>query len=148
MSSSFFEHTCDGTIIFNHAKRVVAGLSASKTPTLDVRDLHSLHELCHILSRGYTTVCHALTYSRLSFCHGPFTERTPPHKWLASLPLTSYATLSLTPPKYALLTLLLSPRWLYVVIPTGTQRRGWEPDATLNWLALARMGCTYVIRPG
>jgi hypothetical protein len=52
------------------AKQVVAGFSASRTPTPYVRDLHSLpngcphkttarrHELCHILSRGYSMVSH------------------------------------------------------------------------------------------
>ena len=83
---------------------------------------------------------------------------------MASLPLhlDLYAALSLAPPKYAHLPLLLNPDgskmskrkgdvqvldYMVTVNPLrmhmiliGFQRRGWEPDAVLNWLALTGWG--------
>jgi len=69
-------------------------------------------------------------------------------EWLASLPLhlDLYAALSLTPPKYAHLPLLLNPDGSKMSKRKGNvqvldyMRRGWEPDAVLNWLALAGWG--------
>ncbi|KAI0252733.1 glutamyl-tRNA synthetase [Lactifluus subvellereus] len=69
-------------------------------------------------------------------------------EWLASLPLhlDLYAALSLTPPKFAHLPLLLNPDGSKMSKRKGDvqvldyMRRGWEPDAVLNWLALAGWG--------
>jgi len=69
-------------------------------------------------------------------------------EWLASLPLhlDLYAALSLSPPKYAHLPLLLNPDGTKMSKRKGNvqvldyMRRGWEPDAVLNWLALAGWG--------
>ncbi|KAI0286655.1 hypothetical protein BGY98DRAFT_909147 [Russula aff. rugulosa BPL654] len=69
-------------------------------------------------------------------------------EWLASLPLhlDLYAALSLTPPKYAHLPLLLNPDGSKMSKRKGDVQvldymgRGWEPDAVLNWLALAGWG--------
>ncbi|KAI9445565.1 glutamyl-tRNA synthetase [Lactarius indigo] len=69
-------------------------------------------------------------------------------EWLASLPLhlDLYAALALTPPKFAHLPLLLNPDGSKMSKRRGDvqvldyMRRGWEPDAVLNWLALAGWG--------
>ncbi|KAI9509861.1 hypothetical protein F5148DRAFT_1184185 [Russula earlei] len=69
-------------------------------------------------------------------------------EWLASLPLhlDLYAALSLSPPTYAHLPLLLNPDGSKMSKRKGNvqvldyMRRGWEPDAVLNWLALAGWG--------
>ncbi|KAI0294818.1 hypothetical protein BC826DRAFT_909716 [Russula brevipes] len=69
-------------------------------------------------------------------------------EWLASLPLhlDLYAAFSLIPPKYAHLPLLLNPDGTKMSKRKGNvqvldyMRRGWEPDAVLNWLALAGWG--------
>ncbi|KAH9982123.1 glutamyl-tRNA synthetase [Lactifluus volemus] len=69
-------------------------------------------------------------------------------EWLASLPLhlDLYAALSLTPPKYAHLPILLNTDGSKMSKRKGDvqvldyMRRGWEPDAVLNWLALAGWG--------
>ncbi|KAI0271661.1 hypothetical protein BC834DRAFT_860664 [Gloeopeniophorella convolvens] len=69
-------------------------------------------------------------------------------EWLASLPLhlDLYAALSLAPPKFAHLPLLLNPDGTKMSKRKGDvqvvdyMQRGWEPDAVLNWLALAGWG--------
>ncbi|OBZ78674.1 putative glutamate--tRNA ligase, mitochondrial [Grifola frondosa] len=69
-------------------------------------------------------------------------------EWLPSLPLhlDLYACLSLPPPLFAHLPLLLNPDGSKMSKRKGDvqvldyQRRGWEPGAILNWLALAGWG--------
>jgi len=69
-------------------------------------------------------------------------------EWLPSLPLhlDIYACLSLKPPKFAHLPILLNPDGTKMSKRKGDVqvldyiRRGWEPAAVLNWLALAGWG--------
>ncbi|KDQ52975.1 hypothetical protein JAAARDRAFT_39688 [Jaapia argillacea MUCL 33604] len=69
-------------------------------------------------------------------------------EWLPSLPLhlDLYASLSLKPPQFAHLPLLLNPDGTKMSKRHGDvqvmdyMRRGWEPGAILNWLALAGWG--------
>jgi glutamyl-tRNA synthetase len=62
------------------------------------------------------------------------------------LHLDLYAALSLAPPKFGHLPLLLNPDGSKMSKRKGDvqvldyMRRGWEPDAVLNWLALAGWG--------
>ncbi|KAH7884204.1 hypothetical protein F5I97DRAFT_1938759 [Phlebopus sp. FC_14] len=69
-------------------------------------------------------------------------------EWLPSLPLhlDLYSCLSLTPPQFAHLPILLNPDGSKMSKRNGDvavldfMRRGWEPEALLNWLALAGWG--------
>lgn len=69
-------------------------------------------------------------------------------EWLPSLPLhlDLYASLSLKPPQFAHLPLLLNRDGTKMSKRKGDvqvfdyKRRGWEPGAILNWLALAGWG--------
>jgi len=69
-------------------------------------------------------------------------------EWLPSLPLhlDLYAALSLQPPNFAHVPLLLNPDGTKMSKRKGDvqvfdyKRRGWEPGAILNWLALAGWG--------
>ncbi|EKM60670.1 uncharacterized protein PHACADRAFT_110265 [Phanerochaete carnosa HHB-10118-sp] len=69
-------------------------------------------------------------------------------EWLPSLPLhlDLYASLSLEPPQFAHLPLLLNTDGTKMSKRKGDvqvfdyKRRGWEPGAILNWLALAGWG--------
>ncbi|KAF9647742.1 glutamyl-tRNA synthetase [Thelephora ganbajun] len=69
-------------------------------------------------------------------------------EWLPSLPLhlDLYASLGITPPRFAHLPLLLNPDGSKMSKRNGDvdvmefMRRGWEPVAVLNWLALAGWG--------
>ncbi|OCH94171.1 glutamyl-tRNA synthetase [Obba rivulosa] len=69
-------------------------------------------------------------------------------EWLPSLSLhlDLYASLSLTPPQFAHLPILLNPDGTKMSKRKGDvdvldfKRRGWEPIAILNWLALAGWG--------
>lgn len=69
-------------------------------------------------------------------------------EWLPSLPLhlDLYATLSLAPPQFAHLPLLLNRDGTKMSKRKGDvqvfdyKKRGWEPQAILNWLALAGWG--------
>ncbi|KAH9005882.1 glutamyl-tRNA synthetase [Lactarius hatsudake] len=69
-------------------------------------------------------------------------------EWLASLPLHMdlYAALGLMPPHFAHLPLLLNSDGSKMSKRSGDvqvmdyMRRGWEPDAVLNWVALAGWG--------
>ncbi|KAI0761628.1 glutamyl-tRNA synthetase [Trametes elegans] len=69
-------------------------------------------------------------------------------EWLPSLPLhlDLYACLKLPPPQFAHLPILLNPDGTKMSKRRGDvdvmdyQKRGWEPAALLNWLALAGWG--------
>ncbi|KAI0757473.1 glutamyl-tRNA synthetase [Daedaleopsis nitida] len=69
-------------------------------------------------------------------------------EWLPSLPLhlDLYAALSLPPPQFAHLPILLNPDGTKMSKRKGDvqvldyAKRGWEPNAVLNWLALAGWG--------
>ncbi|EIN13144.1 hypothetical protein PUNSTDRAFT_57115 [Punctularia strigosozonata HHB-11173 SS5] len=69
-------------------------------------------------------------------------------EWLPSLPLhlDLYACLGLHPPEFAHLPLLLNPDGTKMSKRKGDvhvadfMKRGWEPEAVLNWLALAGWG--------
>lgn len=69
-------------------------------------------------------------------------------EWLPSLPLhlDLYAALKLEPPKFAHMPILLNPDRTKMSKRNGDVqvvdyiRRGWEPAAVLNWLALAGWG--------
>ncbi|KAK7047572.1 Glutamate--tRNA ligase mitochondrial [Paramarasmius palmivorus] len=71
-------------------------------------------------------------------------------EWLPSLPLhlDLYAHLGWTPPQYGHLPLLLNPDGSKMSKRNGDVRvvdyikRGWEPEAILNWLALAGWGAS------
>ncbi|KAI0782191.1 hypothetical protein C8Q75DRAFT_788322 [Abortiporus biennis] len=73
-------------------------------------------------------------------------------EWLASLPLhlDLYASLGLKPPRFAHLPLLLNPDGTKMSKRKGDvqvmdyQRKGWEPEAVLNWLALAGWGQSHI----
>ncbi|KZT09062.1 glutamyl-tRNA synthetase [Laetiporus sulphureus 93-53] len=72
-------------------------------------------------------------------------------EWLPSLPLhlDLYACLSLPPPQFAHLPLLLNPDGSKMSKRKGDvqvidyKRRGWEQSAILNWLALAGWGVAH-----
>ncbi|EKM76990.1 hypothetical protein AGABI1DRAFT_108396 [Agaricus bisporus var. burnettii JB137-S8] len=72
-------------------------------------------------------------------------------EWLPSLPLhlDIYACLKLSPPKFAHIPLLVNPDGTKMskrngdVQVTDYIRRGWEPNAILNWLALAGWGARH-----
>ncbi|GJE98035.1 glutamyl-tRNA synthetase [Phanerochaete sordida] len=72
-------------------------------------------------------------------------------EWLLSLPLhlDLYASLGLQPPQFAHLPLLLNPDGTKMSKRKGDvqvfdyKRRGWDPQAVLNWLALAGWGHTH-----
>ncbi|KXN88041.1 Glutamate--tRNA ligase [Leucoagaricus sp. SymC.cos] len=72
-------------------------------------------------------------------------------EWLPSLPLhlDLYASLRLTPPKFAHIPLLVNPDGSKMSKRNGDVqvidyiRRGWEPNAILNWLALAGWGARH-----
>ncbi|KAF9442598.1 glutamyl-tRNA synthetase [Macrolepiota fuliginosa MF-IS2] len=72
-------------------------------------------------------------------------------EWLPSLPLhlDLYAALKLTPPKFAHIPLLVNPDGSKMSKRNGDVqvidyiRRGWEPEAILNWLALAGWGARH-----
>ncbi|KAF9235713.1 hypothetical protein BU15DRAFT_89484 [Melanogaster broomeanus] len=69
-------------------------------------------------------------------------------EWLPSLPLhlDLYSCLSLKPPQFAHLPILLNPDGSKMskrnddVAVLDFMRRGWEPEAVVNWLALAGWG--------
>ncbi|KAF9219057.1 glutamyl-tRNA synthetase [Gyrodon lividus] len=69
-------------------------------------------------------------------------------EWLPSLPLhlDLYSCLSLKPPQFAHLPILLNPDGSKMskrkgdVAVLAFMRRGWEPEAMINWLALAGWG--------
>ncbi|KAI0358886.1 glutamyl-tRNA synthetase [Trametes cingulata] len=69
-------------------------------------------------------------------------------EWLPSLPLhlDLYACLNLPPPQFAHLPILLNPDGTKMSKRKGDvhvldyKKRGWEPSAVLNWLALAGWG--------
>ncbi|KAI9455877.1 hypothetical protein HD554DRAFT_2030712 [Boletus coccyginus] len=69
-------------------------------------------------------------------------------EWLPSLPLhlDLYACLSLKPPQFAHLPILLNPDGSKMSKRKGDvavldfMKRGWEPEALINWLALAGWG--------
>ncbi|EGN92927.1 hypothetical protein SERLA73DRAFT_64871 [Serpula lacrymans var. lacrymans S7.3] len=69
-------------------------------------------------------------------------------EWLPSLPLhlDLYSCLNLSPPQFAHLPILLNPDGTKMSKRKGDvqvldfMRRGWEPEALLNWLALAGWG--------
>ncbi|KAI0367459.1 glutamyl-tRNA synthetase [Pilatotrama ljubarskyi] len=69
-------------------------------------------------------------------------------EWLPSLPLhlDLYACLNLPPPQFAHLPILLNPDGTKMSKRKGDvhvldyKKRGWEPGAVLNWLALAGWG--------
>lgn len=72
-------------------------------------------------------------------------------EWLPSLPLhlDLYASLSLKPPQFAHLPILLNPDGTKMSKRKGNvsvldfTRRGWESEALLNWLALAGWGAQH-----
>jgi len=72
-------------------------------------------------------------------------------EWLPSLPLhlDVYAALGLKPPEFGHLPLLLNPDGSKMSKRKGDvqvldyMRRGWEPGAVLNWLALAGWGVNH-----
>ncbi|KAK7453366.1 Glutamate--tRNA ligase mitochondrial [Stygiomarasmius scandens] len=72
-------------------------------------------------------------------------------EWLPSLPLhlDLYAHLKLKPPQFAHIPILLNPDGTKMSKRNGDVqvidyiRRGWEPDAVLNWLALAGWGARH-----
>ncbi|KAF8653560.1 hypothetical protein AX16_003897 [Volvariella volvacea WC 439] len=76
-------------------------------------------------------------------------------EWLTSLPLhlDLYAALKLEPPKFAHIPILLNPDGTKMSKRNGDVqvidyiRRGWEPHALLNWLALAGWGAKHEPTP-
>ncbi|KAI0727575.1 hypothetical protein C8Q72DRAFT_975439, partial [Fomitopsis betulina] len=76
-------------------------------------------------------------------------------EWLPSLPLhlDLYACLGLEQPHFAHLSLLLNPDGSKMSKRKGDvqvmdyMRRGWEPDAIINWLALAGWGVSHDADP-
>ncbi|KAF9033267.1 glutamyl-tRNA synthetase [Hymenopellis radicata] len=72
-------------------------------------------------------------------------------EWITSLPLhlDLYAHLKLTPPLFAHIPILLNPDGTKMSKRHGDvqvldyMRRGWEPSAILNWLALAGWGAKH-----
>lgn len=119
-------------LVFGSVKDAHASLPTD--PVLLKSDLFPTYHLANIVDDHEMGVTHVLRGE----------------EWLPSLPLhlDLYAALSLEPPHFAHVPLLLNPDGTKMSKRKGDvqvfdyKRRGWEPGAILNWLALAGWGQT------
>ncbi|KAI0063242.1 glutamyl-tRNA synthetase [Artomyces pyxidatus] len=117
-------------IIFGHLRDAHASLPTD--PVLLKSDLFPTYHLASVVDDHEMGITHVLRGE----------------EWLPSLPLhlDLYASLALKPPQFAHLPLLLNPDGTKMSKRKGDVQiedyiqRGWEPEAVLNWLALAGWG--------
>ncbi|KAI0078525.1 glutamyl-tRNA synthetase [Panus rudis PR-1116 ss-1] len=117
-------------LIFGNVRDAHASLPTD--PVLLKSDLFPTYHLASVVDDSQMGITHVLRGE----------------EWLPSLPLhlDLYAALKLSPPQFAHLPLMLNPDGTKMSKRKGDvhvldyQRKGWEPDAVLNWLALAGWG--------
>ncbi|TFY60975.1 hypothetical protein EVJ58_g4799 [Rhodofomes roseus] len=117
-------------LIFKHLRESHASLPTD--PVLLKSDLFPTYHLASVADDHEMGITHVLRGE----------------EWIASWPLhlDLYACLGLKPPQFAHLPLLLNPDGSKMSKRNGDvqvmdyKRRGWEPAAILNWLALAGWG--------
>ncbi|EIW86053.1 glutamyl-tRNA synthetase [Coniophora puteana RWD-64-598 SS2] len=120
-------------IVFTHLRDAHASLPTD--PVLLKSDLFPTYHLASVVDDNAMGITHVLRGE----------------EWLPSLPLhlDLYAALKLEPPKFAHLPILLNPDGSKMSKRKGDVRveefirRGWEPEAVLNWLALAGWGTAH-----
>ncbi|KAH7923759.1 glutamyl-tRNA synthetase [Leucogyrophana mollusca] len=122
--------TTPSDIVFGSLKDAHASLPTD--PVLLKSDLFPTYHLASVVDDHEMGITHVLRGE----------------EWLPSLPLhlDLYSCLSLIPPQFAHLPILLNPDGSKMSKRKGDvqvldfMRRGWEPDAVLNWLALSGWG--------
>ncbi|SJL04362.1 related to Glutamate--tRNA ligase [Armillaria ostoyae] len=120
-------------LVFGHLKDAHASLSTD--PVLLKSDSFPTYHLASVVDDHEMQITHVLRGE----------------EWITSFPLhlDLYAHLGLTPPKFAHIPILLNPDGTKMSKRKGDvqvvdyMRRGWEPAAVLNWLALAGWGVTH-----
>ncbi|KAH9920330.1 glutamyl-tRNA synthetase [Fomitopsis serialis] len=123
-------------LIFKHLRDAHASLPTD--PVLLKSDLFPTYHLASVVDDHEMGITHVL-------------RGEASNEWLPSLPLhlDLYAALKLEPPQFAHLPLLLNPDGSKMSKRKGDvqvmdyKRRGWEPAAILNWLALAGWGAAH-----
>ncbi|ETW87728.1 hypothetical protein HETIRDRAFT_308400 [Heterobasidion irregulare TC 32-1] len=128
--SNLPRRTTPPDLIFGHLRDAHASLPTD--PVLLKSDLFPTYHLASVVDDFEMGITHVLRGE----------------EWLPSLPLhlDLYASLALDPPKFAHLPLLLNADGTKMSKRKGDvqvedyMRRGWEPGAILNWLALAGWG--------
>ncbi|KAF5341287.1 hypothetical protein D9757_014542 [Collybiopsis confluens] len=116
-----------------------AHLSLSTDPVLLKSDLFPTYHLSSVVDDHEMGITHVLRGE----------------EWITSLPLhlDLYTHLNLTPPQFAHVPILLNQNRTKMSKRHGDVqvidyiRRGWEPEAILNWLALAGWGVKYEDSP-
>ncbi|KAF9263886.1 glutamyl-tRNA synthetase [Marasmius fiardii PR-910] len=124
-------------MIFGHVRDAHASLATD--PILLKSDLLPTYHLASVVDDHEMGISHVLRGE----------------EWLPSLPLhlDLYAHLGITPPKFAHLPVLLNADGTKMSKRNGDVqvidyiRRGWEPAALLNWLALAGWGIHHDTTP-
>ncbi|KAJ4465507.1 glutamyl-tRNA synthetase [Lentinula edodes] len=112
-----------------------AHLSLATDPVLLKSDLFPTYHLASVVDDHEMGITHVLRGE----------------EWLPSLPLhlDLYTHLNLTPPQFAHIPILLNPDRTKMSKRSGDvqvvdyMHRGWEPQAILNWLALAGWGAKH-----
>ncbi|TFY71407.1 hypothetical protein EVG20_g1615 [Dentipellis fragilis] len=130
--SNLPSRTTPADLIFGQVRD--AHLSLPTDPVLLKTDLFPTYHLANVVDDHEMGITHVLRGE----------------EWIPSLPLhlDLYASLGLQPPQFAHLPLLLNPDGTKMSKRKGDvqvidyMRRGWEPSAVLNWLALAGWGQT------
>ncbi|TFK38762.1 glutamyl-tRNA synthetase [Crucibulum laeve] len=120
-------------LVFGNVRDAHASLSTD--PILLKTDLFPTYHLASVVDDHEMGITHVLRGE----------------EWLPSLPLhlDLYAALRLTPPNFAHFPILLNPDGSKMSKRNGDVqvidyiRRGWEPSAVLNWLALAGWGARH-----
>ncbi|KAG5643046.1 hypothetical protein DXG03_001624 [Asterophora parasitica] len=122
-------------LVFGHLKDAHASLATD--PILLKTDLFPTYHLASVVDDHEMGITHVLRGE----------------EWLLSYPLhlDLYAALKITPPKFAHIPILLNPDGSKMSKRKGDVqvvdyiRGGWEPQAVLNWLALAGWGAKHEI---
>ncbi|KAL0563947.1 Glutamate--tRNA ligase mitochondrial [Marasmius crinis-equi] len=120
-------------LVFGHVKDAHSSLATD--PILLKSDLHPTYHLASVVDDHEMGITHVLRGE----------------EWLPSLTLhlDLYAHLGLKPPEFAHIPILLNPDGTKMSKRNGDVqvvdyiRRGWEPVALLNWLALAGWGARH-----
>ncbi|THH12850.1 hypothetical protein EW146_g7309 [Bondarzewia mesenterica] len=128
--SNLPHRTTPADLIFGHVRDAHASLPTD--PVLLKSDQFPTYHLASVVDDHEMGITHVLRGE----------------EWLPSLPLhlDLYASLAVEPPQFAHLPLLLNKDGSKMSKRNGDMqvadymRRGWEPDAVLNWLALAGWG--------
>lgn len=125
-------------------------MSLPTDPVLLKSDLFPTYHLASVVDDHEMGITHVIRGEVSLSCllYFPVNINSEPKEWLPSVPLhlDLYASLNLKPPTFAHLPLLLNLDGTKMSKRKGDVqvidyiRRGWEPDALLNWLALAGWG--------